>query len=247
MKRISLSKKSCLGLFLIAAAITSCKKSSTTEETTAGSGKISYFAKANTSGVATKRSVIPDSSSKTVAVNWSSATVWVEKIGLSALNKNLLDTTIMIEKNLNIFSTDALAGVIQLPAGSYKDVKVKLFCRKSPKSEFAFYFKGTFTNTSGGTDSLQVGSSYPFEANLAVTEMVIGVSDNYKATFSFNLNNVLTGISGKSLELNARRYIGKDNKKLYSIWKGGSADEPFYDQVIQNWQTVAGVEITKGE
>ncbi len=243
MKRISLCAKHGLGALLIASAIISCKKNSTTEENTSGSGKISYFAKANGNSAVTKRGVIPDSS---VAVNWSYATVWVEKISLAAQNEGLLDTTIIVGKNLNIFSSDALAGVIQLPAGSYQDVKVKLFCRKSPRSEFAFHFKGTFTNTSGGVDSLQVGSSYPFEANLAVNNLVIGVADNYKATFSFNLNNVLTGIKTKSLELYARSYVGKDNKKLYSIWKGGSADEPFYDQVIQNWQNVASVVITKG-
>ncbi|QIL39831.1 hypothetical protein G7074_11490 [Pedobacter sp. HDW13] len=44
----------------------------------------------------------------------------------------------------------------------------------------------------------------------------------------------------------ARNYLGKDGKKLYVIWKGGSTtDEPFYDWVIQNWQTVASVAVSK--
>jgi len=71
------------------------------------------------------------------------------------------------------------------------------------------------------------GSSRPFEANLNVSEITIGKSDNYKATFSFDLNKVLTGISIRVLELGARSYIGKDGKKLYVIWKGGSVDEHF--------------------
>jgi hypothetical protein len=61
-----------------------------------------------------------------------------------------------------------LTGIIQLPTGSYKDVKVKLLARKSEKSELAFSFKGIFLNTKGRIDSVRVASSYPFEANLDV-------------------------------------------------------------------------------
>ncbi|MDB5119030.1 MAG: hypothetical protein JWN56_248 [Sphingobacteriales bacterium] len=149
-----------------------------------------------------------------------------------------------VEKNINLFSADALAGIIQLPAGSYKDVKVKLFLRKSPKSEMAFNLKGTFINTQGRRDSLLVGSSYPFEANLAVTDITINPSDNYKVTFNFDLDKGLTGISTELLQTARRRY-GTNNPTMYVIWKGGSQDEPFYDQVIENWQTVASVTISK--
>ena len=249
MKPISLFTKHCCAIALIAFVVVSCKKSNDPQKTASGSGKISYFVKANTALSAktkTTATAVADSGVKPIAVNWSSATVWVEKIELVAQGKKPLDSTIMVEKNLNIFSTDALAGVIQLPAGSYDDVKVTMFCRKSPKSEFAFDFRGTFTNTMGGVDSIRVGSSYPFEANLAVSNIVVSPSDNYKATFNFNLNNTLTGITNFAIQSSARFYIGTDNKMTYVIWKGGSADEPFYDQVIQNWQTVASVVITKG-
>lgn len=246
MKRVFLFSNPVLGILLIALAVISCKKADDTAVPATDSGNISYFAKANISNATTPRAVTADSAAQTIAVNWVSATVWVEKIALAAQGKGTLDTTIMVEKNLNIFSADALAGIIKLPIGSYKDVKVKMFCRKSPRSEFAFDFKGTFTNISGKTDSVRVGSSYPFEANLTVSEIVIGQSDNYKATFSFNLNKTLTGITARALEFGARSYVGKDGKKIYSIWKGGSADEPFYEQVIQNWQSVASVVISKG-
>jgi hypothetical protein len=159
----------------------------------------------------------------------------VEKISFTGKSSNLLDTTITVEKKLNIFSADALAGAIKLPSGSYKDVKVTLYCKKSAKSDLAFDFNGTFTNTKGGIDSVKVGSSYPFEANLTV---------NDKATFNFNLNKVLTGISNAMLQTVGGRAVG-GNKMLYIIWKGGSADEPFYDQVIRNWQAVASVLVTK--
>jgi len=31
----------------------------------------------------------------------------------------------------------------------------------------------------------------------------------------------------------------------YVIYKGGSQDEPFYDQVVANWQTLATATIVK--
>jgi len=246
MKLISLSTKHCLAILLMASSIVSCKKN-IDSDAASGSGKISYFVKANSSSSSNKKvSAVIDSSLIKIAVNWSSATVWVEKISFVAQSKNLLDTTIMVGKKLNIFSADALAGVIKLPAGSYKDVKVKMYCRKSPQSDFAFDFQGTFENTKGGTDSIRVGSSLPFEANLAVTDIVINPSDDYRATFNFNLNNTLTGITIGTVERLVGNRIGKDNKKHYVIWKGGSAEEPLYNEIIANWQTVASVNISKG-
>ncbi|TKC57627.1 hypothetical protein FBD94_20335 [Pedobacter hiemivivus] len=242
-------------LLLIGTAALSCKKDNDSEQEKTGFGNISYFAntsnsnvrKLSSNGIKTGVLSVVDTTT-TVNVAWSSATVYVEKISFVGKSNSLLDTTITVEKNLNIFSQDALAGVFKLPSGSYKDVAVKLQCRKSlipglAFNYYAFYFKGTFKNIYGGIDSVIVGSSLPFEANLSVNEIVIDPSDNYKATFSFDLNKVLTGISAGQMEAAKSNY--KDGKKTFYIFKGGSADEPFYDQVIRNWQSVASVVVTK--
>lgn len=239
-------------MLLTLSVVTSCKKDDLPEANADGYGDISYFAKASGTGVKsmdirssnTKYSVFSNNTLNTVAVEWSSATVYVEKIAFVGKSDNLLDTTIFVGKNIDIFNADALAGIIQLPTGSYKDVKVKLFCLKSQNSDLAFNFRGSFINTKGGKDHVIVGSSYPFEANLDVTDIIINPSDKYNATFTFNLDKVLTGISTEELQT-ARSYTEPDNSRLHVIWKGGSADEPFYDQVIENWQTVASVVVTK--
>ncbi|EHQ31093.1 hypothetical protein [Mucilaginibacter paludis] len=250
MKPISLLSKYAFGVFLISSVIISCKKGAEqTKNSSAGYGNISYFAKASVSAggktVASIKSLaLSDSAATTVVVDWASASVYVEKISFVGQSDNLLDTTITIEKKLNIFNADALAGVFQLPAGSYKNVQVKMFCKKSAKSDLAFNLRGTFTNTKGGTDSVLVASSLPFEANIAVTDIVIVPADKYKITFNFDLSKVLTGITNRMLET-AKSNVGKDNKRTYIIWKGGSAEEPFFNQVIANWQTVASVVVNK--
>jgi hypothetical protein len=68
-------------------------------------------------------------------------------------------------------------------------------------------------------------------------------SDDYSVTFNFNLDKVLTGISTAALQT-ANKYIREQNTTDI-IWKGGSADVPFYDQVTSNWQNVATVAISK--
>lgn len=218
---------------------TSCTKDELPEKNEVKYADLTYFAKASGSGV--KRI---GTTSNTVAVKWSSASIYVDKIAFEGKQGNKqIDTTISVKKNIDIFNANALTGIVQLPTGSYKDVKVKLLARKSEKSELAFNLKGTFLNTKGVTDSVMVGSSYPFEANLNVTDLVITSSDQYNVNFIFNLDKVLTGISTEQLQT-ARSYTTKNNGKLYVIWKGGSDEEPFYDQVIQNWQTVASVIVT---
>lgn len=238
-----ISFKHFLIVLLALSIVTSCKEDDLPVAKVEGYGNISYFAKASGTGVK-RMGTEYNSTMNSVAVEWSAASVYVEKIAFVGESDNLLDTTIFVGKNIYIFNAEALAGIIQLPTGSYKDVRVKLFCRKSEKSEMAFNFKGTFINTKGGRDSVMVGSSYPFEANLDVTDITVNPADNYNATFTFDLDKVLAGISTELLQT-ARYYPGPDNSKMYAIWKGGSDEEPFYDQVIENWQTVASVVVSK--
>ena len=218
----------------------SCEKEAAPQPSTTSHGNISYFAKAS----GNKASVKSASVSSTVEIAWSSASIYVEKISFTGKGESQIDTIIVVEKNMNIFSPDALAGVIQLRSGSYKDVKVKLFLKKSPKSELAFNVRGTFTNTKGIKDSLIVASSLPFEANLGVNDITVNPSDNYKAIFNFDLDKILTGISTQLLQT-APSHVGLNNLRTYAIWKGGSADVPLYAQVTNNWQTVASVVISK--
>ncbi|WP_299707810.1 hypothetical protein [uncultured Pontibacter sp.] len=235
--------KHLLIVLLALSTVTACKKDDFPVKDADSYGNISYFAKASGSGVE-RRENKSDGTMNTVAVEWSSASIYVEKIAFVGKSDNLLDTVIFVEKNIDIFNADALAGIIKLPTGSYKDVKVKLFCLKSKNSDLAFDLKGTFRNTKGGIDHVRVGSSFPFEADLTVTDITINPSDEYKATFTFNLDKVMTGISTELLQT-ARSFNQPDNSLLYVIWKGGSDEEPFYDQVVENWQTVASVVVTK--
>ncbi|MEJ6980779.1 hypothetical protein WG906_09985 [Pedobacter sp. P351] len=234
--------------FFILLAVTfaiSCKKgdSPETEKITNGHGNISYFAKALVTGVKTS-ALKSNTILSTVSVDWSSASIYVEKISFVGKSSNLLDTTIVIEKNMNIFNLDAMAGVIKLPSGSYKDVKVKLFLKKSPKSALAFNLRGTFMNTKGTKDSLIVASSLPFEANLGVNDITLNPSDNYKVTVTFDLNKVLTDISASLIET-VNTNLGTNGLRTYVIWKGGSQDVPLFNKVTTNWQTVSSVVISK--
>lgn len=244
MKPVCLFLKYAFGVLLVSSVLISCKKDNGQSASGAkGYGNISYFATTSLSAVKTGASSLV-TNDNSVVIDWASASVYVTRIAFVGQSGNVLDTTITIGKNLDIFSSSALAGVIQLPAGSYKNVSVKMYCEKSAKSDLAFNLKGTFTNTKGGRDSVMVGSSLPFTANLTINDIVIDPSDKYTATFKFDLTKVMTGITNTLLET-ARTYTSKDNKLTYVIWKGGSAEEPFFNQVVSNWQTVASVVVTK--
>ena len=243
-----MSLKNSIITLLILFVAASCKKESSPIENTIGQGDMFFFAKASGTGIKTLATTKSDSVvSNTVVVNWSSASMYVDKISFTAKINNSVDTTtstISVGKNINIFSADALAGIINLPSGSYKDVKAKLLLRKNSFPELAFYLKGTFTNTNGVQDSITVASSLPVEVNLAVTNLTINPSDGYNVTFNFDLNKILTGISTRSLQT-IRPIVDKNNRSMYYIWKGGSAEEPFFFEVTRNWQTVASVSLIK--
>jgi len=227
-------------LFVVFATV-ACKKGEDPSKRVNGVSKVSYFAKALGTGIKTVGTKANGTFAENAVVDWTFASIYVEKISFVGVSDNLIDTTISVQKNINLFSKDALTGVIQLPAGSYKNVKVKMFLRKNGYPDLAFFLKGTFTNSQGGRDSLLLASSYPFEVNLGVPDIVIDPTEAYDVTFNFDLNKGLAGISAESLQT-ARSY-GFAKPTTYVIWKGGSQDEPFYDQVIANWQTVASATI----
>jgi len=233
------SVRNTLLILLIASATISCKKNTTNSPNLKGHANVSYFAKASGTGIkstSTKSDHLP-----TAEVNWSTATIFVDKISFVGKSNNLIDTTISVQKNINLLNPNALTGIIELPSGSYKDVKVKMFLRKNKWPEVAFYLKGTFINTSGGRDSLWVGSSLPLEVNLSVPDITIDPSQAYTVTFNFNLDKGLAGISNAMLQTARNNGVGTP----YVIYKGGSQDEPFYNQVVANWQTVATATIVK--
>lgn len=233
------SVRNTLLIILIASATISCKKNTFSSPNLKGHANVSYFAKA--SGVGVKLATTKSDQLPKAEVNWSTATIYVDKISFVGKSNNLIDTTISVEKNISLLNPNALTGIIELPSGSYKDVKVKMFLRKNKWPEVAFYLKGTFINTYGGRDSLLVGSSLPFEINLSLPDITIDPSQSYNVTFNFDLDKGLTGISNALLQT-ARNYgVGTP----YVIYKGGSQDEPLYDQVVANWQTVATATIVK--
>lgn len=244
----TLSVKQLFAALLVTLAVISCEKEDSPEEKTevklSGKGKVSYFAKALGTAPKVSASTLADSSTTPAYVKWSAASIYVEKISFTARNGSLLDTTISVQKNLNILNADVLTGVFNLPAGSYKDVKVKLFLKKANYPDLAFNLRGTFVNKNGGTDSIMVASSLPFEANLSVNDVTINGSDNYKVVFNYNLDKVLAGISADALQAGASSNV-VGGKKMYFIWKGGSQDVPFYDAVTKNWQSVASAVISK--
>jgi len=110
---------------------------------------VAYFAKASGTAPNGTSVLAADSTVNSAYVKWSSASIFVEKISFVARNNDLLDTTIMVGKNLNILNANVLTGVFNLPVGSYKDVKVKLFLKKANYPDLAFNLKGTFVNNAG--------------------------------------------------------------------------------------------------
>ena len=240
------SVRNTLLIILIASTSISCKKNTANSPTLKGHANVSYFAKASGTGI---KSVSTNKSnnvvSETAVVNWSTATIYVDKISFVGISNSVIDTTISVQKNINLLNPNALTGIIELPSGSYKDVKVKMHLRKNGWPEMAFLLKGTFTNTNGGQDSLLIVSSAPFEVNLGVPDITINPSEDYNVMFNFNLDKGLTGMSTATLQT-ADRNGG--NGAPYVIWNGNSYPAvplPLYDKIVENWQTVATATIIK--
>lgn len=231
-----------IAVLLIVFTFASCKNNNEVEgKAPRGFGNISYVVKTTSDDAKKVMSI----SSDTVArpfVDWTYATVYVEKIIFTGKTESWIDTTIVIEKKINIFNRDALVGIIKLPSGSYKDVNVKMICRKSQKSDFAFDFQGTFY-TARGRDSIIIGSSFPFEVALSLNNLIIDQAKSYEATFNFDLHKIFTGITSDMIQRDVRSSYTLDNIRKFVIWKGGSQDEPFYDQMIQNWEKVVSISV----
>lgn len=213
-----------------------------------GYGNISFVAKASTSqlkasALKTVKIGSSDSAASPLQVNWSSATVYIEKITFTGKSINLLNTTVMIQKNLDLLAGNSTVGNIKLPTGSYKDVEVKMYCKKFVWPELAFFFKGTFQSIHGSRDSIILASSLPFEASLSVPEILVNPADTYKATFNFNLTNLLSGFSVETME-SATNNTDAGTRK-YTIFRGGSESPPLFDRLLQNWHNVTDVLITK--
>lgn len=223
----------------------SCKKDNSASKTTqTGSTKISYFAQAKTLNGA-KSSLrlndVIDSSAISPAVTWSSATIFIDQISFNGVTGNsTVDSTITVQKKVDMLSANPYVGDLQLPVGSYNNVQSRLLMRKSKNSDLTFELYGTFTNTKGIVTSLYIGNSDLFNVNLKVNNVVIEKNSTYNMVFNFDLNKVLAGITIQQLE-NAY----KDPNRINAVYISSSVSIDLYNKIKSNWENLSSVYITK--
>jgi len=244
-------KKYLYTIIIAASALTiSCQKDKNSHKSTqTGSTKISYFAQAKTINGAKsslenkflKLNATVDSSAISPAVTWNSATIFIDQISFNgSMGNGTVDSTITVQKKVDMLSSNPYVGDIQLPVGSYKDVKSRLLMRKSQHSDLTFELNGTFTNSKGILTSLYIGNSDLFNVNLNVNNVVVEKSSTYNMVFNFELNKVLAGITIQQLE-NAY----KDPNRVNAVYISSSVSIDLYNKIKSNWENLSSVYITK--
>ncbi len=207
-------------------------------ETTKKQVNVSYFVSAATiakKGFSVKTLAVD--SSAIPFVTWSTATIYVENISLSSNGTQPIDTTIIVNKKIDLFGADVLAGVFKMPTGSYNNVKVKMKLRKSPQSDFGFQLNGTFKGSNNKIYNLQLGTSDVFEVNVTVANFIADSSQDIKVAFSFDIERILKGITPQMLQMYPNTYFPSD---IY-IHASGSSVSPLFSQIASNWQRIAKV------
>ncbi|SEO05129.1 hypothetical protein SAMN05192574_105118 [Mucilaginibacter gossypiicola] len=232
-------------IIALSALAISCKKDNGANKTAqTGSAKISYFAQAKTINGAKsslKLNDVIDSSAISPPVTWSSATIFIDQISFNGVTgNNTVDSTITVQKKVDMLSANPYVGDIQLPVGSYNNVKSRLLMRKSQHSDLTFELSGTFVNTKGVVTSLYIGNSDLFNVNLNVNNVAVEKGSTYNMVFNFELNKVLAGITIQQLE-NAY----KDPNRVNAVYISSSVSVDLYNKIKSNWENLSSVYITK--
>lgn len=213
-----------------------CKKYNSTKDN--GSGRVAYYASANTSIplIKIESARKPASISSLPPIKWVSATIFVNEISFEGISTQQVNTTELVETNLDLFASDNNIGMIQLPSGEFKNSKVTLHLKKGKDSKASFIIKAIYTNSKGNDVPFQVANSDEFNVKLEVGNLKVNSLKKYKAVFSYKLDKIFDGISTADLENIKDRYSDE------GVYISSSVNVNLYEKIKQNWQTLASAE-----
>lgn len=177
----------------------SCSKDDST-----GSGKLSYKVKPANFTASVGSTV--SGSGLTVGVNsnssltWTSGTLNISEIDFEAENDELeIEYELKNQFNVDLLNISPMLGNINIPAGTYEEVELKLELKPS-LTNIPLTLKGTYTNSTGGKIPVEFYFNEEFEIEVEAENVTISGSEDYIALINVELNKFLLNVSSSDLD-----------------------------------------------
>jgi len=227
--------KSKISLFILAAiavaGISSCKKDTQVNSTSALSLKMQGLNKTVTLPV--QSTGMKSSSASTATVVWDTASMLVSKVSFEAEMKSAITNRDSLEieyswrgpQTINLFDLSATVGSIALPAGTYEKISLKVRSEKEDANgKPLFYLSGNYTNTAGITTPIVISVSDPiaFKTVQKSDSIVIGGAADFTSNIQIYLDQLLVKVDLAALDnatlTNGRLVISaSSNQQLYLL------------------------------
>lgn len=187
----------------------------------------------------TSASGLPVTAGTNGSINWTSASFNISNASFSA---NRAGTAITLEsKNINLVNAlkpDSLSGKINITAGVYEAIKLKLLMTESPTLA-PFILNGTYTELSGTKIPVIVQINRSQLAEFEIQRFEVATSGQYVAKVVFEMNGLVKGLTAGDFGQTVR--TGSNNTILVS----STINKPLWDKLVSRLSTSVSVSFTK--
>jgi hypothetical protein len=172
------------------------------------------------------------------SIQWTTGRFNIAKIELSGKKDA---SVISIEQNnltdVDILKLGTISGSVVLPAGTYKDLEVKLKFAAATDTKRPLTLVGKYIEASGTQIPVEVHFYDDLELKRSVSELVIN-GDKYTADVTLEINNLVKGLVQSDFGQTTR---GTNN----SIFVSSTVNTALYNKLKANLSLVPVVTITK--
>ena len=201
---------SCTGLlflsFLILTACTKSKDSSDAELTY----KVEPSNLTSSVGTTVSESGLIVTLNSNSSLTWKAGFITIEQLSFEA-KKETSEIEYKLKKSptVDLFKQTQLLGSINIPAGTYNEVELKLVLQKQTTGD-VFAINGIYTDESGKQTPLDFHYNEDLTLHIEGENLIVNTSADYTGVLKLELNKLLTGVSAsdfKSASKNANGVI----------------------------------------
>ena len=169
-------------------------------------------------------------------LNWTSGSVFVEKIDFEAEKDDDMEWELesRVRRKIDLFGSVSQLGEIQLAPGRYDEVEVELDLG-SPAGDTAVVLRGSYVNSAGTNIPVVFFIREAVELEAEAENVVLTGTEEYSFLTTFNLAQLTSGISQSQLN-NATLSNGV-------LVISANSNSSLYSKLLSNLNNMDGVEL----
>lgn len=142
------------------------------------------------------------------SLTWKAGFITIEQLSFEAKRENSeIEYKLKKSPTVDLFKQSQMLGSINLPAGTYNEVELKLVLQKQTTGD-AFGLNGVYTDETGKQTPLDFHYNEDLTFDIEAENLTVNTAADYTGVLKLELNKLLSGLSASDFKLASKNANG---------------------------------------